>query len=98
MCALGAAALHAQAGPLDTTVDADIRAQALSDAVLALSRQAGVQVLMPAEKLDRYGTAGLRGRMSLRQALGRLLEGTPYRYRESGGSTIVIDTAEPARH
>lgn len=86
----------AQDNLLDSGFIVDIAAQDLSSAVITLSKQAGAQVVMPAGKLDRFETRGLHGRMSLRQALARLLHVTPYRFYQSGGSTIIIDATEAA--
>lgn len=78
---------------LDKTVDADVTAQPVSTALIALSKQAGVQILMPGNELDKFSTAGLHGRMSLREALSKLLSGTRFGFHQAGDNTIGIDTA-----
>lgn len=97
-CALTASAqgTPAKSALLDTQLWADIAPQDLSSAVISISKQAGVQVVMPAAKLDRYAAASLHGRMSLRDALAQLLRDTPYRFRQAGANTIVIDAVESA--
>jgi hypothetical protein len=89
-----AAVAAADTAALDTFFEAHVEPQGLSSAVLALSTQAGVQVVMPAGELDRYEAEGVHGHVSLRQALTSLLRSTPFRFRLAGRSTIVIEAAK----
>lgn len=84
-------ATHAQPDALDRSVDLHIAPQRLSSALIELSKQAGVQVLMPGNDLDDYQTRGLHGHMPLRDALQALLQETPARFRHTGTSTITVD-------
>ena len=89
----------ALAQTLDKSIDADVGAQPVSTALIALSKQAGVQILMPGKELDKFKTPGLHGHMSLREALNKLLSGTRFGFHEAGENTIGIDvptsTSEP---
>jgi len=76
---------------LDKTIDTNVAAQPVSTALIALSKQAGVQILMPGKELDKFNTSGLHGRMSLRDALNNLLNGTHFSYHQAGDNTIGID-------
>lgn len=84
-------ALARDENPLARSLELDIPAQPLPAALIELSRQGGVQVLMPGRALDGYRTAGLRGTMTLGAALEALLPAGRFRFREAGESTIAID-------
>jgi outer membrane receptor protein involved in Fe transport len=58
--------------------------------VLALSRQAGIQVLMPTLSVDHLRTLGAKGQMPLQQALSRLLAGTGLSFRVVDARTVTI--------
>lgn len=78
---------------LAKVVDVDIPAQALTSAVIELSRQSGTQILMSADVVGDLVTQGVRGTMSLRQALTELLKGTSLGFHPAGANTIGIDPA-----
>ncbi|MHC9084789.1 TonB-dependent receptor [Luteimonas sp. RIT-PG2_3] len=76
--------------PADRVIDVDIPSQALTSGVLALSRQAGIQVLMPTLSVDHLRTLGAKGQMPLQQALSRLLAGTGLSFRVVDARTVTI--------
>ncbi|HEY1127813.1 MAG TPA: TonB-dependent receptor, partial [Roseateles sp.] len=78
------------ADPLDKRLQLDLQPQPLSSAIIALSKLADVQLVM-AGSLSGHSTAGLRGEMSLREALTRLLAGTGATFRKANADTIAID-------
>lgn len=86
------------AGALDRSVYVDIPAQPVTPAMLELSRQAGIQVILagsnPGE--PQPSTRRLLGRMSLRQALQLMLQDTPYRYRALDSNIITLEMAGPS--
>ena len=51
----------------------------LDRALTGLARTSGVEIISTEPGLQRIATRGVRGRMSVRTALARLLAGTPYR-------------------
>jgi iron complex outermembrane receptor protein len=84
-------ACYAQDQGLARVVSFGIAPQKVSTALIQLSNQAGVQVLMPGELTDSKNTRGVHGKMSVEQALDRLLEGTQLRYRLTGENVIGIE-------
>lgn len=79
-----------QAQGLSKTVTVDVPAQKVSTALIELSKQAGVQVIMPGAELDKFYTQGIHGTMSLRDALDKLLQGTPLIFLETAPNTITV--------
>ena len=69
------AAGAAPAGVLDEEIAVDIAAQGVAPALLQLSKQTNVLVLMPGGNLDSFRCPALLGRMTLRRALDHLLHG-----------------------
>lgn len=84
----------ATADELDNAVDIHIPAQHLADALIALARQTGLQIMMAADELDALQSAGAEGHMTPRAALATLLSGTPLHYREVGERSIAIQRSE----
>ncbi len=74
----------------DTPVTVDIAAQPLDTALIELSRQAGVEVLMSSETVQGLQSGGASGTMPLAEALTRLLQGTGLGYHAAGAKTISI--------
>ena len=84
----------AQGAALDSMVTINIRPQKkLSAAVAALAKQAGVPIHWSGDELDHTSSRRLRGHMTLREALVRLLSGTHFGASETGEGAvdIVID-------
>lgn len=90
------AAVNGYDGFLKSVVVVDIRAQGVATAMLELSKQARVQVLMPGGSLDSYNASALKGRMPLHAALDRLLHGTRHRFRVSGDRVLTIESEAAA--
>src|SRR5258706_7224262 len=78
---------------LSKMVKVDIAAQKLSPALIQFSQQASVQILTPANSVDNLTTQGVHGEMSLRDALTRLLDGTPLSFHWAGENAIGIRIA-----
>ena len=84
----------AQGAALESMVTVNLRPQKkLSAAVAALARQAGVPIRWSGDELDHASSRRLRGYMTLREALVRLLSGTHFGVSETGEGAvdIVID-------
>jgi iron complex outermembrane recepter protein len=76
---------------LAKTVKVDIRPQKVSTALIELSHQAGIQVLMPGELVEALDSNGARGEMTLGEVISKLLEGTNLGFREVGENAIGIE-------
>lgn len=93
--ALGIAALAAAApaAAQESSLAFRIEEQPLADALLKVSRQGGVDIMAP-EAVTRGRTApAVSGRMTVPQALTRLLAGTGLRFRRSGENSYLIESA-----
>src|SRR5271163_4257066 len=75
-------------------VDFAIPAQPANQALLAFSKQAGMEVLFPSAELREVRSAEVVGRFERDQALVRLLKGTGFIARQNGRGAFVI-TAGP---
>lgn len=76
------------------TFDIQLPAQPLAQALAALSRQTGVQILAAGELVAGKNTAPLAGRMTAQQALARLLAGSGLQVR-AVGQTLTVERAVP---
>ncbi|MDQ8757363.1 TonB-dependent receptor [Sphingosinicella sp. LHD-64] len=80
------------------TVQVNLPGGRLSDALIALAEQTGASIGTSDTGLAAIRTSPLRGRMTLRAALDRLLAGTGYRYGFAGPRIVRITRApRPAR-
>ncbi|MEG1768242.1 MAG: TonB-dependent siderophore receptor, partial [Comamonas sp.] len=97
--ALAAPAVWAQpavAAPAATaTRTFDIAAQPLDAALSELARQAGLQLLAPAELVQGRNAMALRGTLTPAAAVQRLLQGSGLAAHVNG-STLVVERAGPA--
>lgn len=75
---------------LGMAVEVDIPPQQLATALIALSRQAGIQLQMPAEIVAGLHTGGAHGAMTLNDAFAKLLDGTTLTFRSAGTRTVGI--------
>lgn len=73
-----------------------IAAQPLRDALLAFSKQSGLQVIIATEAVKQYTSAPVQGEMTRTQALDRLLNGAPLDYVFSGEVTVTISEKNAA--
>lgn len=84
----------AQAAPTDTAQASvqtyNIAPQALSEALIAFSRQSGLQFSADASVISGLRTSGVSGTMSREQALTALLRGTGLVYR-TNGQTVALE-------
>jgi len=85
-----------QAAPVDAPISFDIPAQSLDTAILAYSRQSGLQVLSSAPALAHKETAGVRGIHTPREALRELLRKSDLSFAVAGEQTITILSTTPA--
>lgn len=71
----------------------DVPAQAAASAISAFARQAGLQVVAPADGLEGVRTQALKGPMDARAALRRLIDGTGLEIVSDAGGVIVLRRA-----
>jgi TonB-dependent siderophore receptor len=83
--------VHAQG--LQRTVNLNIQPQKVSTALIELSNQAAIQVLMPGLVGDEQSSPGVQGSMTLERALQELLRGTSLSFRITGDNVVGIETA-----
>lgn len=87
---IGALNTTVRAADLDTSVSVNIPAQPLEGALLELSKQASIQLVLNSSAVAAKSTAALSGKMSIRDALNRLLRDTELTYRWDGNHTVTI--------
>jgi len=76
-------------------VDFDLRPGPLSDALVSLGEQARININASDPALARIRSRGVRGRMTVRDALTRVLAGTGYSYRFVGRDVVRVFRAPP---
>ncbi|HEY6815238.1 MAG TPA: TonB-dependent receptor [Croceibacterium sp.] len=74
----------------------DIPAGRLSDALVSLGRQAGITIGASDPNLATVRSRQVRGRMSVREALARLLAGTGYQFAFVATRTVRVTRIAPA--
>jgi iron complex outermembrane recepter protein len=84
---------------LDSQQQFDIPAQKLSTALVEFSRQAKTPIVSSTPDVERFNSPGVTGRMSLKQALRSLLQGTGLEIRttDNGAIAVGIFGAKPLR-
>jgi hypothetical protein len=75
----------------------DIRAQPLSEALMAFGAQAGAIVMASSELTTGKTSNPVAGQLTLQDALARLLQGTGLKFETSPTGTILIVRASPRR-
>ena len=74
----------------------DIPAQAAVKAIPELARQAQIQIMASARDLGGVRTPAIKGKMEPREALRRLIAGTPLRIVSDDGRTMVLRSSRPS--
>ncbi|MFZ0268786.1 TonB-dependent receptor domain-containing protein [Caulobacter sp.] len=76
----------------------DVPAQGAASAISTFARQAGLQVVAPADGLEGVRTQALKGPMDARVALRKLIDGTGLEIASDAGGVIVLRrAAAPAK-
>ncbi|WEK45195.1 MAG: TonB-dependent receptor [Candidatus Andeanibacterium colombiense] len=88
--ALGATAAQAQSGAQAQTYPFDLPAQPLSQSVLQIGSIGKVQVLYSDDGSPRLNAPALKGRMTVDQALTRILAGSGYAYEYTRPGVITL--------
>src|SRR5436305_1789825 len=70
----------------------DIPAQKLSMALVEFSRQANAPIVSSTPDVERFASPGVTGRMSLKEALRALLQGTGLDIRITESGAIAVGT------
>jgi outer-membrane receptor for ferric coprogen and ferric-rhodotorulic acid len=88
---LNASNASAQAGRTQASVyEFDLPAQSLAQSITQAAATAGVQVLYGDEESSRIKVGALKGRMSLDEALARLLSGTGFTFRYERPGLVTL--------
>jgi iron complex outermembrane receptor protein len=72
----------------------NLLSQPAVNAIPMFARQAGIQIVAPAGKLDGINTQAIHGEMDRHQALAKLLEGTPLVVSSDDGKVVILQLAE----
>ncbi|HEX6859961.1 MAG TPA: TonB-dependent receptor [Caulobacteraceae bacterium] len=92
-CALAVLAMATGAAAEQRTFN--IASSKATDAIPEFARQAGVQIVAPAERLRGVNTKALEGQYDTRQALAMLIEGTGLKVVSDDGRTIMLAADAP---
>jgi iron complex outermembrane receptor protein len=79
------------------TTNFNLLSQPAVNAIPMFARQAGIQIVAPAGKLDGINTQAIHGEMDRRQALAKLLEGTHLVVSSDDGKVVILQLAEPPK-
>lgn len=90
-CLLPCTLVAHAAGAGDALHHFDIDAQPAREALNRFARQADVTLVYSSEIIDGHSCAALHGDFTLREGLGRLLEGTGLSFSQLGTSSVAID-------
>lgn len=80
---------------LTKPVSVHIAGGSLADALIAFSRQTGVQVITAGSTVRNFSTHGVEGEMPAQDALRHLLEGTSLSFRSLGPNTVGVEVPTP---
>lgn len=94
-CGASAVACAAAAPSLAQERLFNIPAQPAVHAIPELARQAQVQIVAPARDLKGLSTPAVKGRMDVREALRRLIAGTPLRIGSDANNIITLTAPRP---
>src|ERR1700744_2256554 len=72
----------------------DLPAQPAVNSIPMFAKQAGIQIVAPAGQLSGINTPAIHGELDRKQALARLLEGTPLVVSSDDGSVVILQIAE----
>jgi len=85
---------QALAANLDQVVEFSIPAGTLASALIQFSKQAHVQILSSAARLEHATTDGLEGKFTINEGLTRLLKGSGLRFRQGTSGAIAIQASD----
>src|SRR5580658_1428557 len=87
---MGASCAPVAAADLDTPIEFHIQAQPLESALLELSKEASIQLVLDSSVVAAKNSSMVSGKMPIREALDRLLRDTELTYRWSGDRTVTV--------
>jgi iron complex outermembrane recepter protein len=88
--------VYAQA-QVSQLVEVDVAAQPLESALRRLADQHKLQIVFVPQDVRGLNTQGVKGRLTIREAVQKLIEGTGLVANFNGADTVVIRTAERPR-
>ena len=95
LAASAASLLVASVTPaLAQTADFNLQSQPAVNAIPMFARQAGIQIVAPAGKLDGINTQAVQGAMDRHVALKKLLAGTPLVVSSDDGKVVILQLAD----
>ncbi len=83
-----------QAQANDERKQYNVSAQAISTAIIQFANQSKLRIAASGVDISDYQTQGVTGKLTQREALASLLEGTKLAYEYTGDNTVVIKMAE----
>ncbi|WDD90356.1 TonB-dependent receptor (plasmid) [Burkholderia sp. FERM BP-3421] len=90
------AAVWSVAVMAQTKISVELPSQALSKALSTLARQSGVDLIAPAGLVANRTAPTVKGRMTVREAFDRLLQGTALAVEQRDDKTYVIVSSKPS--
>jgi TonB-dependent receptor len=72
----------------------DLPAQPAVNSIPMFAKQAGIQIVAPAGQLSGINTQAIHGDLDRKQALAKLLEGTPLSISSDDGSVVILQIAD----
>ena len=75
----------------------DLPAQSAVNSIPMFAKQAGIQIIAPADALAGINTRAIHGDLDWHQALKKLLEGTPLVVSSDDGTIVILQLAEKPR-
>ena len=82
---------------LAQTKSFDLPAQSAVNSIPMFAKQAGIQIVAPADQLSGINTRAIHGDLDWHQALRKLLEGTPLVVSSDNGTIVILQFAEKPR-
>jgi iron complex outermembrane recepter protein len=89
-CALAVLAAASSASAEERTFS--VASTRATDAIPEFARQAGIQIVAPAEKLRGLSTPAIEGRYDTREALAMLIQGTGLHIASDDGRTVMLSS------
>ncbi len=83
------------AGSNNKVIDVNLKQQTASTSLIALAKQANVEIVMP-QGVDSFQTSALKGQYTFDEALKKLLVGSDWTYEFTADDSVVIKDSKSA--
>jgi len=94
LCGTAAIVIGLAASASAQTRSFDLPAQPAVSSIPMFAKQAGIQIVAPAGQLSGINTPAIHGDLDRKQALAKLLEGTPLTVSSDDGSVVILQIAD----